>query len=69
MGQYLTIHFHKCVDFSTKVCALPIVVYVQFKYVTGSIRRLFSVIHIQADLKSDDSGVMLGAQEGNRLAC
>lgn len=58
----------ECVDLSMKVCALPIVVYVQFKYVTGSIRRLFSVIHIQADLKSDDSGVMLEAQEGNRLA-
>lgn len=59
----------ECVDFSMKVHALPIVVCVQFKYMTGSIRRLFSVKHVQADLKSDDSGVMLGAQEGNRLAC
>lgn len=51
-----------CVDFSLRMCALPIIVCVQFKYVTGSIRRLFLIEHIQADLKSDDSGVMLGAQ-------
>lgn len=38
---------------------LPIVFSVQLKYVTGSIRRLLSIEHIQADLKSDDGGVML----------
>lgn len=41
------------------MCVLPVVVSVQLKYVTGSIRWLLSVKNVQAGLKSDDSGVML----------
>lgn len=47
---------------------LPVVVPVQLKDVTGSIRWLSVIEHIQASLKSDDSGVVLRAHERNRLA-
>lgn len=49
-------------------CVLPVVVPVQLKDVTGSVRWLSVIEHIQASLKSDDSGVVLRAHERNRLA-
>lgn len=49
------LHVYMCVS----VCALPIVVPVQLKYLTGSIWRLYSIVQIHADLKSDYSGIML----------
>lgn len=42
-------------------CALPVVVPVQLKYVTGSIGWLFFIEHVQTDLKSNDGGIMLWA--------
>lgn len=40
-------------------CALPIVIPVQLKYVTGSIRWLLSIEHVQGGLKRNDGGIML----------
>lgn len=50
-----------CLSICVCVCvgALPIVIPVQLKYLTGSIWRLYSTVQIHADLKSDYSGIML----------
>ena len=41
------------------VCILPVVIFVQLKYLTGGVWWLSSIEHIQAGLKSSYSGVML----------
>lgn len=71
---WLTVKLLNCVmtpavNACTLVCAqrvLPVVVPVQLKDVTGSVRWLSVIEHIQASLKSDDSGVVLRAHERNR---
>lgn len=45
------------------VCVLPVLVPVQLKYVTGSVRWLLAVGHVQAVVKGHQGGVVL--QDGH----